>query len=162
MKPTTFLPVGLLCIWPIAFNGNFQCLEIPNQTPEVQLADEEQIIFDLTNGERIDDGLSELEINEYLCEVARSHSRNMAEGSVSFGHDGFDERVDMVWGKIGAGQIGENCALNWNGGEMAVTQWMNSSGHRENILTEEYTLIGVGVAQSEDGAYYCTQIFLVK
>lgn len=123
---------------------------------------DEQEIFDLTNEERAQYGLDPLTSSDYLSQLAKAHSENMANGTVSFGHDGFDNRVDKVWGKIGGGAIGENCAYNWSGGADAVDQWMNSTGHRENILDDSYTLIGIGVAVSRDGAYYCTQIFLSK
>lgn len=126
------------------------------------LSDEEQIILDLTNKERTSGGLSALETDEYLCQLALAHSQNMADGVIDFSHDGFNNRANKVWGKIGGGEIGENCAYNWSGGEQAMDQWMNSTGHRENILNNNFTLIGIGVAVSKDGAYYCTQIFLDK
>jgi uncharacterized protein YkwD len=59
-------------------------------------------------------------------------------------------------------QIGENIA--WLSGkdpaERVVRCWMQSSGHRENILTSSYRESGIGLSIAADGKYYFTQVFV--
>jgi uncharacterized protein YkwD len=55
--------------------------------------------------------------------------------------------------------VGENVAYGYSGGRAAVTAWMNSTGHRANILNAKYRLIAVGAAQDEGGRWYVAQVF---
>lgn len=57
--------------------------------------------------------------------------------------------------------LGENIAAGHASPEQTVKQWMNSSGHRENILRKDYTELGVGYAFSKDSEFghYWVQIF---
>ena len=61
--------------------------------------------------------------------------------------------------------IGENIAFNKgydNPAEFAVERWMNSPSHRENVLNPRWRESAVGVALSSDGAYYFTEVFLLR
>ena len=55
--------------------------------------------------------------------------------------------------------VGENVAYGYSNGKGAVTAWMDSPGHRANILNTKYRLIAVGAAQDEDGRWYVAQVF---
>lgn len=55
---------------------------------------------------------------------------------------------------------GENIAMGQTSPSQVMNAWMNSAGHRENILKASYTKIGVGVAQNSSGTYYWTQHFI--
>ena len=55
--------------------------------------------------------------------------------------------------------VGENVAYGYSNGKAAVTAWMNSPGHRANIVNGKYRLIAVGAAQDEDGRWYVAQVF---
>ena len=56
--------------------------------------------------------------------------------------------------------IGENVAYNYSSdGSVMVDMWMDSPGHRANILKPQYTRIGVGVAQAANGAWFGVQVF---
>jgi uncharacterized protein YkwD len=56
--------------------------------------------------------------------------------------------------------VGENVAWGQNISlEQTMADWMNSQGHRYNILKKEFTEIGLGYAKNKDGKYYCTQVF---
>jgi uncharacterized protein YkwD len=55
--------------------------------------------------------------------------------------------------------VGENVAYGYPNGRAAVTAWMNSSGHRANILNKRYRLIAVGAARDDDGRWYVAQVF---
>ena len=57
---------------------------------------------------------------------------------------------------------GENIAKGQKTPAEVVKAWMNSQGHRENILNSKYTEIGVGVAKDSKGTLYWTQMFIGK
>jgi len=123
--------------------------------------DLEQATFNSINAHRASIGLSRLNWSGVMADQARGHSENMANSRVNFSHDGFDGRVDAIKKKISIGGAGENVAMNWGSTDpvgVAVSGWLNSTGHRNNI-EGNYDLTGVGVAKNEDGKYYLTQIF---
>lgn len=136
----------------------------PVQPPTSEFASLEQRVVSLINQERADnaDPLPALASRDVIADEARKHSREMADASIAFGHDGFSKRLENI-GKVIAWQTGgENVA--YNGGysdpaEKAVTAWMNSASHRDNILGD-YDLTGVGIARNAQGVYYFTQIFI--
>jgi hypothetical protein len=108
----------------------------------------------LLNGERADQGLAPLAPNDKLATAAAAHAQDLVAGSY-FSHTGRDGsdvldrikrtgyiRDDRAW------RVGENLA--WGTGALAtpaaiVRAWMNSPGHRENLLNARYREIGVGV-----------------
>ena len=57
---------------------------------------------------------------------------------------------------------GENIAKGQNSPQSVMNAWMNSSGHRANILNKSYNQIGVGVAKDSRGNLYWTQMFIKK
>ena len=125
----------------------------------------EQQAHDLINRERAAAGLSELFFDPCVTRVARSHSENMAEYAF-FAHtcpaggtpaDRLNE-AEIPWRRYG-----ENIAYTYgfsNPAEAAVQGWMNSSGHRKNILNSRYTHAGLGIAMDAKGALYFTQNFV--
>lgn len=126
----------------------------------------EQQIFDRLNQIRAENGLKKLIWNDEVARIARMHSQNMANFNF-FSHVGVDgKRVDGRADTIGLRGwqlIGENIAFNSgfeNPAERAVTGWMNSPGHRENILRENWKETGIGIAVGAQGRYYITQVFL--
>lgn len=128
----------------------------------------ERQVFDLINQKRKEFGLQPLVWNENTARVARMHSENMAQYHF-FGHRGLDGKaVDGRADSIGLKKwrvIGENIA-SLRGYkkplDQVITCWMNSPGHRENLLREKWRESGVGVAVASDGTYYFTQVFLKK
>ena len=54
---------------------------------------------------------------------------------------------------------GENIAMGQTSPSQVMNGWMNSEGHRANILNSSFTKIGVGVVQNASGRYYWTQHF---
>lgn len=120
----------------------------------------ESEILRLTNAYRKDKGLSPLRLNAVCSAQALQHSRDMARGRVRFGHDGFKKRVQRVGQSLGRlAASAENVAYGQQSAEEAVNTWINSAPHRKN-LSGNYTKIGIGVAQSKEGQYYFTQIFI--
>ncbi len=113
---------------------------------------------------RLSRGLKPLPNNEKLASVARSYSRQMAQQNF-FGHTSPSGET-MVQRVEAAGifyfVIGENlfkCTNVPQPVKAAVQGWMNSPGHRENILRPEYRETGIGVWQ-QGNTYYFTQLLM--
>lgn len=116
----------------------------------------ENKVLNLINQQREEYGLEPLSLDSSVSQIAREHSENMASGQVAFGHDGFNQRASQIGGR----GVAENVAYNnsQDPAQTAVSGWMNSTGHKENILGE-YTETGIGIAE-KNGQYYFTQIFV--
>jgi len=90
-----------------------------------------------------------------LHDIAMEHSKNMAEGKVPIGHAGFNERMRKV--PFFVRSFSENVAFNYNSGdavEVAVKGWINSPGHRKNMLATN-NICGIAV-YCHYGRYYFT------
>jgi uncharacterized protein YkwD len=114
------------------------------------------------NDYRASKGLATLTWNDVIAEQARQHSKNMANGSVAFGHDGFSARTDAIGKTIPLAGAAENVAMTSvvsDPPSTIVNEWINSSGHKANI-EGSYNLTGIGVARASNGAVYFTQIFI--
>ena len=114
----------------------------------------EQRVVELVNLERAKKGLPPLKRNSELDYAARYHARDMVEDDY-FSHDTFDrvngglvwkcgpfERIRLYY--TGYSKAGENAAAGYATPEDVVGGWMNSPGHRANILDPAYREIGVG------------------
>lgn len=121
----------------------------------------ESQILDLVNQHRKAIGKPELEMLSYISYESRMHSKNMAEGVVPFGHDGFGERIERINKNVGGNGAGENVAYGYGSARAVMEGWLNSTGHRENI-EGNFSHIGIGAYQHHNGAIYYTQIFIKK
>jgi len=128
----------------------------------------EKKAFNLINQKRTEKGLSRLIWSKRMAELAREHSENMARHSF-FSHTGLNgRRIDRRANDFGLTNwrsIGENIAYNKGfskPAEFAVERWMISDGHRRNLLNSRWKESGVGIAVTEDGTYFFTQIFMVR
>ncbi len=118
-----------------------------------------QAVVDLVNKERAKAGCTALTIDDKLMLAAQRHSQDQADHK-TMTHDGSDgsdvgdrlDRVGYAWRAYG-----ENVAWNQQTPAAVMDAWMNSPGHRANILNCSFTEIGVGVARS-NGPYW-TQDF---
>jgi hypothetical protein len=120
----------------------------------------EQQIVDLTNAERKAAGLGELKPSEKLFIAARAHSANQAkQKTMSHVLDGKSVESRVKEAGYDYFKVGENVALNQPDAESVLKSWMDSPGHRENILTPAFTEIGVGVVKDDSGEPYYTQVF---
>ncbi len=111
-------------------------------------ADFESLVIDLVNVERAANNLPPLQYNEKLTVAARLHSQDMGNNNY-FSHtsqDGqaFNERILDAGYDYSA--CGENIAAGYTSPEAVVATWMDSEGHRANILSPDYCDIGVGYA----------------
>ena len=134
--------------------------QIINLPEKNQVADTyEKEVVRLVNIERRKNGLNELEYDWQLSRVARYKSTDMSENNY-FSHTsptyGTPFQMMKSFG-ISYKSAGENIAKGQSLPKEVVEGWMNSSGHRANILNKSYTHIGVGYA--EKGRYW-TQMFI--
>lgn len=130
---------------------------IPAETEGV-LAYEREVV-ELVNEIRGQYGLNALSLNVELTQVARAKSQDMHDKGY-FAHNsptyGTPFEMMRAFG-ISYRTAGENIAYGYRTPQAVVNGWMNSSGHRANILNSGYTQIGVGYVA--DGNYW-TQMFI--
>lgn len=132
------------------------------QTAESTILSEYELeVVELTNVERQKHGLAPLQIDEALSKVARVKSEDMAKQNY-FSHNSptYGSPFDMMkqFG-ISYRTAGENIAMGQRSPQEVVNAWMNSEGHRANILNSNFTHIGVGHASNGN---YWTQQFIGK
>ncbi|MBU3179902.1 CAP domain-containing protein [Clostridium psychrophilum] len=124
----------------------------------------EKEVVTLVNKERAKQGLAPLKDNSQLSGVARTKSSDMAKNNY-FSHTSptYGSPFDMMkqFG-ITYTAAGENIAMGQQTAASVMTSWMNSPGHKANILSKDFTEIGVGVAKNSDGTIYWTQQFIGK
>jgi uncharacterized YkwD family protein/spore coat assembly protein SafA len=124
----------------------------------------ENQVVQLTNQERAKYGLKPLVADWELARVARYKSADMRDRNY-FSHTSptYGSPFDMMKNfGISYRSAGENIAAGQRTPQEVVTAWMNSEGHRKNILSAGYTHIGVGYAQGGSKQHYWTQMFISK
>lgn len=107
------------------------------------------VLVDLTNEEREDSGYGNLRINPILEAAARLKAQDMAEKGY-FAHDTPDGKNPWYWFYLAGYQFshaGENLAVNFSDSDKVVNAWMESPGHRANILNGSFTEIGIASAE---------------
>lgn len=122
----------------------------------------ERQTYSKVNDYRTSRGLTALSWNDAVAEQARLHSVDMASGASAFGHDGFDSRMHAIVRSVAWTGVAENVFMLLNFPDpaaVAVRGWLDSPGHKENI-EGDYDVTGVGIARSENGTLYFTQIFV--
>lgn len=152
-------------IKPIYPNSNNNNNNNNNNTPNTSttLTQDEKEVFNLINQERTKQGLSALKIDNELQKVARIKAQDMVDKNY-FDHNSptYGTPFDMLKSfKISYKAAGENIAGNASN-SAAVTAWMNSSGHRANILKSNYNHTGIGVIKSPKYGKIYVQLFIEK
>nr|WP_032545707.1 CAP domain-containing protein [Clostridioides difficile] len=119
-------------------------------------------VVDLVNIERAKAGLNPLTLDSSISNVATKKSQDMIDNNY-FSHNSptYGSPFDMLK-KFGISYktAGENIAMGQKTPKEVVNAWMNSEGHRKNIMNPNFSKIGVGVAQKSVGSIYWTQIFV--
>lgn len=121
----------------------------------------ESKVIELTNEQRRKNGLPNLQPDTALSNVAQEKSNDMqAKNYFSHTSPTYGSPFDMMrdFG-VSYNTAGENIAMGQRSAEEVVNAWMNSEGHRKNILSPNYTHIGVG--HTTQGNYW-TQLFIGK
>ncbi|MFD3158129.1 SafA/ExsA family spore coat assembly protein [Haloimpatiens sp. FM7330] len=136
-----------------------QKLTIPNINDIKAIENE---VIRLVNVERQKAGVPALKQNWQLSRIARYKSKDMADkGYFSHTSPTYGSPFKMIESfGIKASAAGENIAYGQPTPKAVMNSWMNSPGHRSNILSSSYSEIGVGVAKNKNGVYYWTQMFI--
>lgn len=120
-------------------------------------------LLQLTNEERRKVGLSTLQLSPQLQQAAQGHAEDMARNSF-FSHTGANGSTLAT--RVRAAEylysfVGENIAAGRATPAQTIQQWMNSPGHRENMLNRNFTQVGFGYvsAPSTPYRYYWVQVF---
>jgi uncharacterized protein YkwD len=129
--------------------------------PKLALSAAEQKLVDLTNQERKKKDLPPLQANALLFAVARAHSANMArKGEMKHVLDGKDVTNRLDDAGYDWGSARENIARSRNSTLAEVMKgWMDSKGHRANILDAKVKEIGIGIVKDTKGRVFYTQVF---
>ena len=134
-----------------------QVIMIPEANSKVQNYENE--VIRLVNEIRAQNGLSPLKADWQLSRVARFKSQDMKDKKY-FSHQSptYGSPFEMIKNfGISFKAAGENIAYGYKTPQAVVNSWMNSSGHRANILNSTYNKIGVGYVESGN---YWTQMFI--
>ncbi|MBD2206238.1 CAP domain-containing protein [Calothrix sp. FACHB-1219] len=118
-----------------------------------------QQVLDIVNNERSRVGLSPLRLHSQLTAAAQAHSNDMARNNFMShtGSDGSSPFDRMKRYGYNYRQAAENVASGYSSPQDVMRGWMNSSGHRANILNPNYRDIGIGYANGNQ--LYWTQTF---
>ena len=126
---------------------------------DTAMNDFESKVIELTNAERRKNGLKDLIGDSAISNVAREKSTDMQKNNY-FSHTSptYGSPFDMMRDSgITYNTAGENIAQGQRTPEEVVQAWMNSEGHRKNILSDKFTHIGVGYQQN---GHHWTQMFV--
>jgi uncharacterized protein YkwD len=124
-------------------------------------------VLELTNQFRAQNGLAPLKLNSELNAAAQAHSQDMAQNDY-FSHTGKNGSLPWDRAKVvgyEAQSMGENIAAGQTTPESVVQGWINSPGHRANLLNANYKELGVGyfLLENDTGSVnykrYWTQLF---
>lgn len=138
-------------------------------SPSVDRTEIESAVHNETNRYRTDYTLETLKYSPHLSSIALQHSRDMAERDFfdhicpdgndagdryrHFGHDDRSSGENIACIYLGQGASTREAA------NLVVEEWMNSKGHRENILRGRFNREGIGIYFTSEGAMYATQNF---
>ncbi|MDR0889291.1 MAG: SafA/ExsA family spore coat assembly protein [Oscillospiraceae bacterium] len=165
-------------MWKIAVKYEVGCSEIIKANPQIsnpdliypgqvltvpeadsKVSSYEAEVIRLVNEIRVQNGLRPLTANWELSRVARYKSQDMVDRKY-FSHTSptYGSPFDMIKAfGLSYRTAGENIAYGYPTAQRVVDGWMNSPGHRANILNANFTQIGVGYVAA---GHYCTQMFI--
>ncbi|MBP3597691.1 MAG: SH3 domain-containing protein [Clostridia bacterium] len=129
----------------------------------INLTADEQEVFNLINIQRKNNGLPALKIDNEVQNVARIKAQDMIDNNY-FSHNSpiYGSPFDMLKSfKVTYNTAGENIAGNSSNSE-AVTAWMNSAGHKANILNSSFNYTGIGVINGSKYGKIYVQLFIGK
>lgn len=126
------------------------------------LSEFQKKVVELVNVERAKVGAKPLTANVELSKVATIKSQDMIDKNY-FDHNsptyGSPSNMIKQFG-INYSAVGENIAYGQRTPEDVMNSWMNSEGHKRNILNPNFEEIGVGIAKNSNGTIYWTQMFI--
>lgn len=146
--------------YEMVYKGDYLAPEVPSTTAQIEMNEtNERQLIDLTNVFRVRHGMGSVEIETELALVAQKHSEDMALENY-FSHESpnygnLENRLEEA--QINYKTAGENLAANYYDPLEVIHGWLNSPDHRQVLLNEDFTHLGVGVF----GKYY-TQDFIQR
>lgn len=161
----------------VAKNDGKAPAEAPSKTPEknpepetpapetpapsgTDLQSMRQGVLELVNAERAKAGKSPLTLDDAMCEVAQLRADEIVE---SFSHtrpNGSSCFTAIDEAGISYRAVGENIAAGQSSPASVMNSWMNSDGHRKNILSGDFSSIGIGYVKASSGyGHYWVQMF---
>ena len=149
-------------IYPNSSNSGNTNTNTGNTQTSTMNSDEKEI-FNLINKQRANNGLTALKVDEEVQRVARIKAEDMVANNY-FSHTSptYGSPFDMLKSfKISYRTAGENIAAN-SSNSGAVNAWMNSSGHKANILNSNFNYTGIGVVSSSKYGKIFVQMFIGK
>ena len=152
-------------VWALlAFLGTAATVQAAPYTPLPGDAALEQALLTLTNEARAVAGLGALEPNPELAQAARHHAAEMAELGYFSHTSPLPENATLAQRVARSGSfvrtLGENLALvGHDTAQASVTGWLDSPGHRANLLHPRFTHVGFGTAPYPDGRVAVAQVF---
>ena len=132
-------------------------------TMSAALTPDEQEVFDLVNQQRMNNGLAALKVDSEVQRVAKIKAQDMVSNNY-FSHNSptYGSPFDMLNSfKVSYKSAAENIAGN-SRNPAAVNAWMNSAGHKANILNGSYNYTGIGVVNSSTYGKIYVQMFAQK
>lgn len=124
----------------------------------------QEIILKKVNIARREKGLKPLKINEELNKIAIVKAKDMAKDEkLSHNSKKFGMTFNLIKKEgIRYSAAAENIARWHNTPEFVAKRWLNSKGHRKNILNPDYDETGIGLAKDKNGKNYWVQLFIKK
>lgn len=124
----------------------------------------QEIILKKVNIARREKGLKPLKINEELNKIAIVKAKDMAKDEkLSHNSKKFGMTFNLIKKEgIRYSAAAENIARWHDTPEFVAKRWLNSKGHRKNILNPDYDETGIGLAKDKNGKNYWVQLFIKK
>ncbi len=146
----------------VTIDGNLYLFDVDTGVMQASITTSEEAMADrvieLVNQERTSRGLQPLLKHDGLMVAAAARAKELSQRFSHTRPDG-SECFTILWHLgIDYAYAGENIAMGQRTPEIVMNDWMNSSGHRANILNENYDCIGVGYTMV-DGHPYWVQLF---
>lgn len=169
-----FLPISVsFILFALPVSGKDPLRDGPNTpdthnpsspTDQASFSELVQTTHQKVNAYRVSHDLQPLTLHPLISKLAREHSQAMARGEAPLGHGGFEKRAQSLKEKLSYRKVAENVGVNKgyaNPARQVVEDWLQSEEHLKNIQGD-FELTGIGVAKTERGRYYFTQIFLKR
>ena len=131
---------------------------VPEALSASQITASRNYIINLTNGQRAQRGLPRLTWNAPLINACHSHANDMArmQRLTHAGSNGSNGGTRARQYGFSWSAWGENVAAGYTSSNAVVSAWMNSPGHRANMLSRNFTHIGVSLQRGNNNViYYC-------
>lgn len=118
-----------------------------------------QEVVDLVNAERAKEGLAPLSVNTNVQAAAMVRAKECEQVFSHTRPDGSSFSTALKEQNVSYKSAGENIAWGQKSPQEVMNAWMNSSGHRANIMNPNFTTIGVGYYENANGTDYWCQLF---